>query len=135
MLKKPITYVDYDGNQRTENYWFNLDEAEILEMEMQYPGGMSAMLQKIAEEQDGSKILATFKEIIMKAYGEKSLDGKYFEKSHEKSVLFTQSRAYSVLLMEMYRDADAAADFMNKIIPQTTNQPNGNPQISVVEAK
>ena len=135
MLKKPITYVDYDGNQRTENYWFNLDEAEILELQVRYPGGMSAMLQKMVDELDGAKILATIKEIIMLAYGEKSLDGKYFEKSHEKSVRFTQSRAYSALLMELYRDANAAADFMNKIIPQVDNQSNGNPQIGVVEAK
>ena len=135
MLKKPITYTDYDGNKRTENYWFNLDEAEILELQMSYPGGMSAMLQKMVEEEDGAKILATIKKIIMMAYGEKSLDGKYFKKSEEMSVAFTHTRAYSALLMELYRDADAAADFMNKIIPQVTNQPNGNPQISVVEAK
>lgn len=124
MLKKSITYVDYDGNERTDNYWFNLDEAELLELQMRYPGGMSAMLQKMVEEEDGAKILATIKEIIMMAYGEKSLDGKYFEKSNAKSILFTQSRAYSALLMELYRDAGAAADFMNKIIPQTSSQPN-----------
>ena len=130
MLKKPITYVDYDGNQRTENYWFNLDEAEIMELQVRYPGGMSAMLQKMVEEEDGAKILATIKEIIMLAYGEKSLDGKYFEKDPNKSRLFTQSKAYSALLMELYREPGAAADFMNKIIPQVSN-----PQISVVEAK
>jgi hypothetical protein len=135
MLKKPITYVNYDGIQRTENYWFNLDEAEILELQMRYPGGMSAMLQKMVEEEDGAKILATIKEIIMLAYGEKSLDGKYFEKSPEKSRLFTQSRAYSALLMELYRDAGAAADFMNKIIPQVDNQPAGNPNLNVVAAQ
>lgn len=135
MLKKPITYVDYDGNQRTENYWFNLDEAEILELQMSYPGGMSAMLQKMVEEEDGAKILATIKKIIMMAYGEKSLDGKYFKKSEEMSVAFTHTRAYSALLMELYRDAGAAADFMNKIIPQVTNQPNGNPNLNVVSAQ
>ena len=135
MLKKPITYVNYDGIQRTENYWFNLDEAEILELQMRYPGGMSAMLQKMVEEEDGAKILATIKEIIMLAYGEKSLDGKYFEKSPEKSRLFTQSRAYSALLMELYRDAGAAADFMNKIIPQVDNQPAANPNLNVVAAQ
>lgn len=132
MLKKTISYTDYDGNKRTENHWFNLDEGEILELQMRYPGGMSAMLQKMVEEEDGAKILATIKEIIMLAYGEKSLDGKYFEKSHEKAVRFTQSRAYSALLMELYRDADAAADFMNKIIPQIEAD---NSQLNVVTAQ
>lgn len=131
MLKKSITYVDYDGNQRTETYWFNLDEAEILELQMRFPGGMSAMLQKMVEEEDGAKILATIKEIIMLSFGEKTLDGKYFEKSHEKSVRFTQSRAYSALLMELYRDAGAAADFMNKIIPQIPGQNHDSAQLSI----
>lgn len=132
MLKKTISYTDYDGNKRTENHWFNLDEGEILELQMRYPGGMSAMLQKMVEEEDGAKILATIKEIIMLAYGEKSLDGRYFEKSHEKAVRFTHSRAYSALLMELYRDADAAADFMNKIIPQIEAD---NSQLNVVAAQ
>lgn len=132
MLKKPITYVDYDGNQRTENHWFNLDEAEILELQMSYPGGMGAMLQKMVEEEDGAKILATIKKIIMMSYGEKSLDGKYFKKSEEMSVAFTHTRAYSALLMELYRDANAAAEFMNKIIPQV--DATGNP-LNVVAAQ
>ena len=135
MLKKPITYTDYDGNQRTENFWFNLDEAEILELQTSYPGGMSAMLQKMVEEEDGAKILATIKKIIMLAYGEKSVDGKYFNKSEEMSKAFTHTRAYSALLMELYRVPGAAADFMNKIIPQIPDQNNGNPQLNVVATK
>lgn len=129
MLKKPITYTDYDGNERTENFWFNLDEAEIFELQMSYPGGMSAMLQKMIDEKDGAQILATIKKVIMMSIGEKSLDGKYFEKSEKFSEAFTHTRAYSVLLMELYGTPGAAAEFMNKIIPQVPNQPN------VVEAQ
>ena len=132
MLKKSITYTDYNGNQRTENFWFGLDEAEILEFQMSYPGGMTAMLQHIVDEKDGTAILATIKKIIMMAYGEKTPDGKYFNKSEELSVAFTHTRAYSVLLMELYGTPGAAAEFMNKILPQMPDQPNGNPQISVV---
>ena len=135
MLKKPITYTDYDGNQRTENFWFNLDEAEILEFQMSYPGGMKAMLEKMVEEEDGAKILETIKKVIMMAYGEKSLDGKYFKKSKEMSEAFTHTRAYSALIMELYRVDGAAADFMNKIIPQTPNQNNGNAQLSIAGAQ
>lgn len=133
MLKKPITYTDYDGNKRTENFWFNLDEGEILELQMSYPGGMTAMLEKMIEEQDGAKILATIKKVIMMAYGEKSLDGKYFRKSKEMSEAFTQTRAYSALLMELY--GGGAADFMSKIIPQVPDQSNGNPNLNVVAAQ
>ena len=133
MLKKPITYIDYNGNQRTENFWFGLDEAEILEFQMSYPGGMTAMLEKMIEEQDGAKILETIKKVIMMAHGEKSVDGKYFKKSKEMSEAFTHTRAYSVLLMELY--SGGAAEFMNKIIPQVPNQTTDTPQIIVPEAQ
>jgi hypothetical protein len=70
MLKKTITYEDYDGNKRTEDFYFNLSKAEIMEMELSVSGGMTQMLNRIVSEQDGEKIIKTFKEIILKAYGE-----------------------------------------------------------------
>ena len=34
MYIKTINYTDYNGNTRTEDHYFNLTEAEALEMEM-----------------------------------------------------------------------------------------------------
>lgn len=117
MLKKTITYTDYDGNERTEDFHFNLNKAEVLEMEMGTNGGMTKMIQKIVAEQDMQKISNIFKDIILKAYGEKSLDGKYFEKSPELSRRFSQTEAYSVLFVELL-DPDKASAFINAILPQ-----------------
>lgn len=122
MLKKTITYEDYDGNKRTEDFYFNLSKAEILEMEMGVSGGMTQMLNRIIAEQDSEKIIKTFKEIIFKAYGEKSPDGKRFIKSEELSTAFSQTEAFSQLFMELATDADAAAKFVNGIIPVATTQ-------------
>lgn len=122
MLKKTITYEDYDGNKRTEDFYFNLSKAEILEMEMGVSGGMTQMLDRIIAEQDSEKIIKTFKEIILKAYGEKSPDGKRFIKSEELSTAFSQTEAFSQLFMELATDADAAAKFVNGIIPVATTQ-------------
>lgn len=122
MLKKTITYEDYDGNKRTEDFYFNLSKAEILEMEMGVSGGMTQMLNRIVAEQDSEKIIKTFKEIILKAYGEKSPDGKRFIKSEELSTAFSQTEAFSQLFMELATDADAAAKFVNGIIPVATTQ-------------
>lgn len=122
MLKKTITYEDYDGNKRTEDFYFNLSKAEILEMEMGVSGGMTQMLDRIIAEQDSEKIIKTFKEIILKAYGEKSPDGKRFIKSEELSTAFSQTEAFSQLFMELATDADAAAKFVNGIVPVTTTQ-------------
>ena len=117
MLKKTIKYTDYNGNERTEDFLFNLSKAEVLEMEMGVNGGMTNMIQKLVAEQDMALISKTFKDIIMKAYGEKSLDGKYFVKSPELSTRFTQTEAYSELFLELL-DPDKAAAFINAILPQ-----------------
>lgn len=118
MLKKTITYTDYDGNERTEDFYFNLTKAEILEMDLSASGGLEKLIQKIIAEQDGAKIVKIFKEIILKSYGEKSLDGKRFIKNDELTEAFTQTEAYSNLFVELASDSKAAADFVNGIVPK-----------------
>lgn len=116
MLKKTITYKDYNGVDRTEDFYFNLSKAEIMEMELSVDGGWTEMVKKVASAKDGPTIMKIFKDIIGKAYGEKSADGKYFEKSDEISRRFFQTEAYSDLFMELVTDAKKAADFMNRIV-------------------
>ena len=118
MLKKTMTYTDFDNNTRTEDFYFNLTKAEIMEMEMGETGGMAKMLEKIVTEQDSKKIIENFKMIIMKAYGEKSADGRRFIKSKEISEAFSQTNAFNDLAVELYTNSEAAAAFMNSIIPQ-----------------
>ena len=117
MLKKIITYTDYNGVERTEPFYFNLSKAELMEMELGVTGGMTEMLNKIINAKDGPSLMKTFKEMIMKSYGVKSDDGKRLIKSEELSIAFTQTEAYSVLFMELITDDKAAADFVNGIIP------------------
>ena len=117
MLKKIITYTDYNGVERTEPFYFNLSKAELMEMELGVTGGMTEMLNKIIAAKDSPSLMKTFKEMIMKAYGVKSDDGKRLIKSEELSIAFTQTEAYNVLFMELITDDKAAADFVNGIIP------------------
>lgn len=118
MLKKLIKYVDYDGRERSENFYFYMSKAELMEMELGSVGGMQNLIQLIIEKQDIPKIMDAFKTIILKAYGEKSPDGRRFIKSKELSEAFSQTEAYSNLYMELITDADAAAVFINGIVPQ-----------------
>lgn len=118
MLKKTITYTDYNGVERTEDHYFNLTRAEIVEMEMGVNGGYTEMINRIISAQDAPTIMKLFKEFILKSYGIKSADGVRFEKSEEISRAFTQTEAYSVLFMELCTDANAAAAFVNAIIPK-----------------
>lgn len=117
MITKSITYTDYNGVERTENFMFNLSKAEIMEMELTTTGGLAEMIQRIVAAQDTPSIIKIFKDLILKSYGVKSPDGKHFVKSKELSTEFSQSEAYSVLFMELATDADAAAAFVNGIVP------------------
>lgn len=118
MLKKTITYTDYDGNERTEDFYFSLNKAELLELELSVSGGYMAMLQKIIMEKDLTRLIAIFKDLVLKSYGSKSLDGKRFIKNEELTTEFIQTEAYSDLFMELATNADAAAEFCNGIMPK-----------------
>ena len=121
MLKKNIKYTDYNGVEREETFLFHLSKAELMEMEMGTVGGLAEMIQSIVDSNNTPEIIKIFKEIILKAYGEKSLDGKRFTKVNDAgvplSIGFSQTEAYSELFMELATDADAAANFIKGIIP------------------
>ena len=117
MLKETIKYTDYNGVERTEDFWFHLSKAELMEWEMGTTGGLTEMIKRIVDAQDAPAIIKIFKELILKAYGEKSSDGKRIVKSEEISNAFAQTEAFSDLFMELATDADAASAFVNGIIP------------------
>ena len=121
MFSKKIKYTDYNGVEREESFLFNLSKAELMEMELGITGGLSDMLKNIIASQDTPSIVKIFKDLILKAYGEKSPDGKRFIKIDEKgnplSVAFSQTEAYSNLFMELATDSDAATNFIRGIVP------------------
>lgn len=123
MLKKTITYTDYDGVERTEDFFFNLSKAEVAEMELSSQGGMERLLQQIAMTQDRKRLIELFKEFILKSYGEKSMDGRRFIKSKELSEAFSQTEAYSELFMQLATDSEMASKFINGIMPTSGASP------------
>jgi len=125
MLKKTITYVDYKDNERTEDFYFNLSKAELAEWELSMTGGLTAFIEKVVAEQDNTKLFTLFKELITRAYGEKTGDGKRFVKSEDLSTAFIQTGAYSELFMELLDSDNAAAAFVNGILPKDL-KPNLN---------
>lgn len=123
MLKKTITYKDYNGLERTENFYFNLTETEIMEMEVGTVGGLAEMITRVVEAKDAPAIMKTFKDLLLKAYGEKSLDGKRFEKKNgQLAEAFAETEAYSIMFMELVTDAEKAAEFVNGIVPAHLQQ-------------
>lgn len=117
MFKKTIEYTDYNGDKRKEDFYFNLNKAELMEMQLSQDGGLKGFLERIIKTQDTPNLVRMFKEMVLKAYGEKSLDGKHFMKSDEIRRNFECSEAYSELFMELATDSDSAAEFVNALLP------------------
>lgn len=118
MYKKTIKFTDYNGIEREEDFFFNLNESEVTKMELREPGGLTAMMQRIVQKQDAQQIIDTFEDLIRQSYGEKSPDGREFRKSSEISNRFMQTEAYNKFFMELCTDAKMAAEFFNNIVPQ-----------------
>ena len=121
MIAKTIKYKDYNDVEREEKFFFNLTQAEITEMELSVDGGLAETIKNIIEAQNQPEIIKFFKKLILKAYGEKSADGKRFRKTddegHPLSVAFSETEAYSKLFMELATDDSKAAEFVNGIMP------------------
>jgi hypothetical protein len=119
MLAKTITYTDYEGTERTETHYFNLNKAELtkwLTTTGEYT--LDKVLLRLAQERNGAKIMENFEDLIHRSYGRKSLDGRKFEKNEDIWLDFYQSEAFSELFMEIVTDANKAAAFINGIIPK-----------------
>lgn len=119
MLKKTITYTDYNGVERKEDSYFNLTVTECREMDLSSEGGMVERINKIIDAKDVPALYNLFKGIILAAYGEKSADGKSFvKKNGELAQAFTETPAYDILMNELCTDAKAASEFVNGVIPK-----------------
>ena len=119
MYKITETYTDYDDNQRTEDFYFNYSEAELADLQFSVSGGLAGMIDKIIKTNDMPKLVELFRELIQKAYGEKSNDGRRFMKSPELTKEFTETVAYSQIYMGLATDSKAAQEFINKVVPKS----------------
>ena len=121
MVKKTITYKNYNDVEVTEDFYFNLTEAEV--MEMSTKGGLAEQLGRIIAANDAPSIIKEFKDLVLKAYGEKSADGKHFRKNDQIREDFAATEAYSIIFMEIATNTDAATSFVNGIIPPKKTDP------------
>ena len=116
MLKKSVTYVDFNGEEKTDILYFNLNEPEIFRLEVQFEGGLRNYVENITEESKFEDIMNLFEKIIMASYGEKSSDGRHFDKSPEMAARFSNSAAYAKLFMDLVESNESASDFFNALI-------------------
>lgn len=118
MLKREIKYEDFNGDETTDTFYFNLSKPELIELEVEYPEGFVGMLNQIIETKDNRELIKLFKKIVLLAYGEKSPDGKRFVKNDELREQFEQTAAYQALFVELATTDDAATNFLKGILPK-----------------
>ena len=119
MLKKTITYTDYDGMERTEDFWFNLSKTELTKLDAELPGGVLGVLRKIIDKKDRKALVDFIETLLLRSYGEKTLDGKRFVKTPEMAEEFMQTPAYDEVFMSVLSDTDSQTSFINGVIPQS----------------
>ena len=122
MIKKTVTYTDFNGETVSEDFYFHMSKAELVELEMRHEGGLKATLERIIKTRDGATLIDEFKQIILGAYGEKSMDGRRFVKNQKLREEFEASEAYSTLFMELIQDTAALIEFINGIVPQDMSE-------------
>ena len=118
MLKREIKFEDFDGNQTSEIFYFNISKPELIELEVEYDQGFGKLLERIVESKNNKDLIAMFKRIVLMAYGQKSEDGKRFIKSDKMREEFVQTAAYNELFMELATDDNSAATFLKAILPK-----------------
>lgn len=116
MKKMTIKYTDFNGVEREEDFWFNLTEAEIMDMNLSKKGGLEAVIKQIINTQDVPALAELFKSIINKSYGIKSPDGRNFVKSEKILADFVSTQAYSNMYMMLITNTDKATEFINGVV-------------------
>jgi hypothetical protein len=118
VLKKTITYEDFNGETISEDFFFHLSKAELVELEMSHKGGLSESMKRIIAAEDNASLIKEFKNLILSAYGKRSDDGRQFIKNQELRDEFVSTEAYSALFMELVTDTNAAIEFVQGVIPK-----------------
>lgn len=132
MIKKTVTFTDFDGNKRTEDFYFHLTEQELTEWELSVDGGLSGVLTRIVNSQDTKTLIGIFKDLLVKSYGVKTPDGRGFVKNEEVLNNFTCTQAFSDIYMELATDDKAAAEFVNGVMPASLAE-KANKEMKVAE--
>ena len=121
MLKKSIKFTDYNGVERTEDFYFNLSKGDMLELELGIAGGLSGAIDRIIETEDKAAMYALFKKIVLSAYGKKSADGRLFVKREDMSVEFSQTEAFSELMTELMTSEEELNLFIQSVVNVPAN--------------
>lgn len=131
MLKKTITYENYNGDTVTDDFYFNLTKVECMELEYSFGANntLSNTITTLVESKDIGALIAAIKKILLMSYGVKTPDGNRFIKNDSVREEFEQSPAFEKIYWDLVTNQDEAASFISGIVPQNVRDSLGeNPK-------
>lgn len=132
MYKETIKYLDFNGVEREEDFYFHLTEAETIKYIVSEKGELADVIDKMIKAESVDQMLNLFERFVRMAYGERSTDGRYFTKTTEATERFISSEAYSNLFKKFLQDADYAAKFINGTVTSIKKNPDHKAVASII---
>ena len=121
MVKKTITYTDFEGNEVTKDFYFNISKMEFRELDRRIPGGLERFIDTVRTEKDPDKMLDLMNLLILESYGEISEEGRFVKedaRGRRLSNYFKISEAWDVLFTNMLQNENELSEFLTGIVPQ-----------------
>lgn len=117
MYTYSLKYKDFLGNEREEEFFFNMEPSELADWHFGREGGMDKHIEKIMKAKDRPELIRLFRELVDKSYGVLTDDGRYFRKNPEYLSEFKSTRAYSEIYLALASDAKLASEFIKGVMP------------------
>lgn len=120
MFKKQITYTDFNGTERKEDFYFHMSVQEATRLQAKHNGQpLDIYAKNLAANQNVEEMIKFIEEIMLTSYGKKSDDGKSFVKSPAIRTEFEYSQAYAELFEELLTVPETAEKFAKGVATQT----------------
>ena len=123
MLKKPVTYTNFNDEVVTKVLYFHISKTRLSE-NISLTDRLNAVQDLIAgperqlAPEEVSEILDLMKLILKLSYGIRSADGESFDQSDEIWDNFTKTAAYDALLFQLFQDEGGILEFLTGVMPK-----------------
>lgn len=121
MVKKTITYTDFEGKETTKDFYFNLSKMEFRRLDRKIPGGLEHMIDQIRTEKDEDRMIDLLDILILESYGERAEDGRFVKEDpygRRLSSFFKISEAWDTLFMNLVQNENELQEFLTGIVPK-----------------
>lgn len=122
MIRKTLTYKDYEGVEHTKDFYFSLNQTEFALMNNKMPGGFEAYLKRIQEDHNEEKLLEMLVWFIEEGYGIRMGDDDFIKEDEVGRKLgkrFRCTEACDNLITELLEKENNIGTFLIGMLPES----------------